>query len=73
MEDLALVLQGQGKHEVAEEMNRRALEGKEKVIRKEHLATLINAWCRTDLLRCLKRRDEAILLYESASTGFLQL
>ncbi|KAK0822949.1 hypothetical protein LTR73_008914 [Friedmanniomyces endolithicus] len=34
------MLQNQGKYEAAEEMKRRALEGKEKVLRKEHRDTL---------------------------------
>jgi tetratricopeptide (TPR) repeat protein len=37
---LALVLGSQGKYEAAEEINRRALELKEKVLGKEHLDTL---------------------------------
>ncbi|KAK0955619.1 hypothetical protein LTS01_023272 [Friedmanniomyces endolithicus] len=40
LSDLAAMLQNQGKYEAAEEMKRRALEGKEKVLRKEHRDTL---------------------------------
>lgn len=38
--NLAGVLQYQGKYEAAEAMNRRALEGREKVLGKEHPDTL---------------------------------
>ena len=37
---LALVLRGQGKYEAAEEMNRRALDGHEKVLGRDHPDTL---------------------------------
>ena len=40
MSNLALVLQYQGKYEAAETMNRRALEGREKVLGKEYPDTL---------------------------------
>jgi len=38
--NLASVLQQQGKYEAAEEMNRRALEGREKALGKQHPDTL---------------------------------
>src|SRR5947199_9944198 len=37
---LASVLQAQGKYEAAEEMNRRALEGREKVLGRDHPSTV---------------------------------
>jgi hypothetical protein len=37
-------------------------------IGKEHPDTLINMWCLADLFSHLDRHDEAILLYEPAST-----
>jgi hypothetical protein len=40
---LALMLRYQGKHEEAEAMNRRALDGYEKVLGKEHPDTLTSA------------------------------
>jgi hypothetical protein len=38
--NLALILQYQGKYEEAEDMNRRALEGREKVLGVDHPDTL---------------------------------
>src|SRR5205814_1714001 len=38
--NLAMALQAQGKYEAAEEMNRRALEGWEKVLGRDHPVTL---------------------------------
>src|SRR6266480_144644 len=40
--NLASVLGAQGKYEAAEEMNRRALEGYEKVLGKDHPSTLMS-------------------------------
>jgi len=40
MSNLASVLQDQGKYEEAEQMNRRALEGREKALGKENSDTL---------------------------------
>lgn len=45
MNNLVLVLQYQGKYEAAEEMNRRALEGREKVLGKEHPSSLTSVYC----------------------------
>jgi hypothetical protein len=67
--NLASVLGSQGKYEAAEEMNRRALEGKEKVLGKEHPDTLISVWCLADLLERMSREADAVLLYERAIAG----
>jgi hypothetical protein len=48
--DLASVLQYQGKYETAEEMNRRALEGHEKVLGVEHPFTFTSVYCLAYLL-----------------------
>ncbi|KAF2786064.1 hypothetical protein K505DRAFT_368547 [Melanomma pulvis-pyrius CBS 109.77] len=42
---LGLVLQYRGKYEAAEEMNRQALEGREKALGKEHPDTLTSVYC----------------------------
>jgi hypothetical protein len=44
------VLRRQGKYEAAEKMNRRALEGREKVLGKEHPSTLTSVEGLADLL-----------------------
>jgi len=49
--NLALVLLHQGKHEAAEEMNRRALEGREKALGKEHPDTLTSVSNLADVLQ----------------------
>ena len=56
---LALVLQNQGKYEAAEEMNRRALEGYEKVLGVEHPDTLTSV---SDLASVFQRQGK----YEAA-------
>jgi hypothetical protein len=50
MNNLAVVLQGQGKYEQAEERNQRALEGREKALGKEHPDTLTSIYCLAYLL-----------------------
>jgi hypothetical protein len=49
--NLALVLHGQGKYEAAEEMNRRALEKREKVLGMEHPDTLTSVSNLAEVLR----------------------
>ncbi|KAF2105248.1 hypothetical protein BDV96DRAFT_456769, partial [Lophiotrema nucula] len=67
---LAGVLQYQGKYEAAEAMNRRALEGKEKALGKEHPNTLISVYCLAFLLHRWGRYEEAMLLYNRALSGY---
>ena len=64
------MLQHQGDYKTAEELYRRALEGREKVLGKEHPSTLTSVWCLADLTERLGRTAEAILLYERAIKGF---
>jgi tetratricopeptide (TPR) repeat protein len=64
-----LVLQNQGKYEAAEEMNRRALEGQEKVMGMEHPHTLISVYCLAYLLQAKGQYDDASVLYQRAIAG----
>jgi hypothetical protein len=48
---LAAVLRHQGRYEEAEEMNRRALKGREKMLGKEHPDTLISVSSLASVLR----------------------
>ena len=68
--NLASVLWDQGKYEAAEEMHRRALEGREKVLGAEHPDTLISVYHLAYLFHIQKRYSEASLLYLRASEGF---
>ena len=67
---LALVLQDQGKYEAAEEMNRRALEGREKVLGVEHPDTLTSVYNLAYLFHHQQRYNDASVLYLRASAGF---
>lgn len=58
------------KYDAVEAMSRRALEGYEKVLEKEHLSTLTSVHNLTYLLSQLRRHDEALLLYKRASSGY---
>ena len=51
-------------------MNRRAIEVREKALGQEHLSTLTSVSNLAGILECLGRRDEAIMLYQRALTGF---
>jgi hypothetical protein len=51
-------------------MNRRALDGKEKVLGKEHPNTLMSVYCLAYLLHKRKRYDAASELYRRASRGY---
>jgi hypothetical protein len=51
---MAGVLQLQGKYEAAEEMNRRALEGREKSLGAEHPDTLTSVILRISPMECLQ-------------------
>ncbi len=67
--NLALVLQDQGKYEAAEEMNRRALEGREKVLGVEHPDTLTSVYNLAYLFHHQQRYNDASVLYLRASAG----
>jgi tetratricopeptide (TPR) repeat protein len=67
---LGLVLHYQGKYEAAEEMNRRALEGYEKVLGMEHPSTLTSVYCLASLLQATRQYDIASKLYQRAIAGF---
>ncbi len=54
VDNLAGVLQYQGKFEVAGEMNRRAMHGMENVLGKEHPDTLMSVYCPVYLLQLRK-------------------
>jgi tetratricopeptide (TPR) repeat protein len=70
--NLASVLQSQGKYEQAEEMNRRALEGYEKALGKEHPDTLTCVYCLAYLLHQRDKYKDALILYQRAYTGYQQ-
>jgi len=55
----------------AEEMNRRALEGREKALGKDHPDTLTSVYCLAHLLHYQHRYQEALALYHRASSGYL--
>jgi tetratricopeptide (TPR) repeat protein len=64
--NLASVLQNQGKYEEPETMNRRALEGREKALGKEHPDMLMSVYCLAYLYHQQKRYDTASELYQRA-------
>ena len=66
---LGSVLQDQGKYEAAEEMNRRALEGREKVLGVEHPDTLTSVYNLAYLFHHQQRYNDASILYLRASAG----
>ena len=68
--NLASVLRDQGKYEAAEEMNRRALEGREKVLGVEHPDTLTSVYSLAYLFHHQQRYNDASVLYLRASAGF---
>lgn len=65
------MLQYQGKYEAAEAMNRRALEGKEKVLGTEHPETLTSVYCLAYLLHQRGDPAAAMPLYERACAGYV--
>jgi tetratricopeptide (TPR) repeat protein len=67
------VLQLQGKYEAAEEMSRRALEGSEKALGKEHPDTLTSVYCFAYMLHKQKRYKPASKLYHRAYTGYKEV
>jgi tetratricopeptide (TPR) repeat protein len=70
MNNLANVLNRQGKYEEAEAMNRQTLARYEKVLGPEHLNTLTSVHCLAHLLAKQRRIDESLRLYRRASAGY---
>jgi hypothetical protein len=64
------MLQYQGKYEQAEEMNRRALVGREKVLGVDHPDTLTRVYCLAHLLDTKQDLHEALHLYRRAIVGY---
>ena len=60
----------QGSYDNAEQMTRRALDGREKVLGKEHPDTLMSVYCLAYLLQQQQRYPMAKSLYERALTGY---
>ncbi len=67
---LASVLQYQGKYEAAEEMNRRALEGREKVLGVEHPSTLTSVDNLASVLRYQGKYEAAEEMNRRALEGY---
>jgi hypothetical protein len=63
MNNLAAVLNSQGKHEEAEAMHRQTLAQREKVLGSEHPDTLMSIYCLAYLLTRQHRYNEAFALY----------
>jgi tetratricopeptide (TPR) repeat protein len=70
MNNLASVLDSQGKYEEAEAMHRQTLALKEKVLSKEHPSTLTSIYCLARLLAKQDLYDEATTLYQRACDGY---
>lgn len=66
VDDLARVLQHQGKYEAAEKMYRRALQVMEKVSGRDHPDTLSRTYDLASLFHIQKRYNEASVLYLEA-------
>jgi hypothetical protein len=66
------MLQDRGKYEAAEEMNRRALAGREKVLGMEHPSTLTSVYCLAYLLYSRRQLQQAAILYRRALSGYQQ-
>jgi tetratricopeptide (TPR) repeat protein len=73
MNNLALVLDSQGKYEVAERMHREVLEGRKKVLGREHPSTLTSVYCLAFLLQKRGHYTQAVELYERACSGYAKV
>ena len=71
MDKRASTYRKQGQWKEAEELLEEIVERSKKLLGSKHPDTLASVWCHAVLLNRLGRRDEAILLYERASTGFV--
>jgi hypothetical protein len=70
MNNLAGVLNSQGKYEEAESMNRQTLARREKVLGAEHPDTITSVFCLAHLLANRRRTEESIVHYNRAWTGY---
>ena len=70
MNNLAEVLNNQGKYEEAEKIHRQTLALKETVLGKKHPDTLASVYCLAYVLHSQQRYDSAEALYKRASTGY---
>jgi hypothetical protein len=70
MNNLAGALSRQGKYAEAEAMDRETLGLREKVVGKEHPATLTSVYRLARSLHLQHQYQEALLLYERAYTGY---
>jgi tetratricopeptide (TPR) repeat protein len=70
MNNLAGVLDRQGKYEEAEAMHRQTLAMREKVLGHEHSDTLTSVSCLAYLLTHRRRYTEALALYKRACAGY---
>ena len=66
---LALILQDQGKYEQAEQMNRRVLEGREKVLGPDHPDTLTSAYNLALVLKSQGKYEQAEQMYRWTLEG----
>jgi len=64
------VLQNLGKYEEAEEMNRRALQCREKVLGHEHPDTLNSIWSVAMDMKMNQEYDDALVYYQRACSGY---
>ena len=69
MNNLALLLNRQGKYDEAEPIHRQTLALREKVLGKEHPDTLLSVYCFARLFHQKKQYHDALLLYQRACTG----
>jgi len=71
--EFASFFNSQGRYEAAEEMIRRALEGREKALGVEHPDTLTSVYCLAYLLHAQRQYDAASLLYQRAAAGYQKM
>lgn len=69
MDNLAGLFQDQGKLDLAEEMMIRAVDGKERILGKEHLSTLSSVNGLANIFEEQGRHEEALLLSRRARLG----
>ncbi|KAH8598596.1 Tetratricopeptide repeat-domain-containing protein, partial [Bisporella sp. PMI_857] len=70
MNNLAGVLEHQGRYEEAESVNRQTLARREKVLGPEHPDTLMGVYSLARLLENRHRYDESLVLYERACAAY---
>lgn len=70
---LALTLKMQGKYKAAETMNRKVLNGEEKMLGLEHPDTLLSLYCLARLFHTQQRYSDASVLYRRASEGYMNI